>query len=142
MKDIMGDKDDIISDKDINANDIDKLDESKMYKKSKKHFKSHEKIREDKNGKFIDDYKNKYHHTKDEIMDTLDDSKKIKKHEFEEDDEFLSKHLSEEEWTLKEKKEKENLKELISKEHELESAEKDVKAAQGSLSFEKKKIDD
>jgi hypothetical protein len=114
-----------------------------MKKKGKKHFKGkdQEKIREDQDGKFIDDYKGEYHHTKDDIMDTLDGVRRSKKHVFEEDYDFLSKHLSEEEWTLKERKEKENLQELISKEHELESAEKDVKAAQDSLSLEKKKID-
>lgn len=50
--------------------------------------------------------------------------------------------MSEEEWTLKEKKERENLEELVAKEKELESAANDVKAAQASLSEEKKKIDD
>lgn len=149
MKDIMGDGEDIISEKEIHASDIDDLSEGKSKKKVKKTKKvDHEKIREDEDGKYIDDYKEVYHRTKGDIIDTLDGhaitKKSYKKKVFEstEDDEFMSRHLSEEEWTLKEKKEKENLQELISKEHELEAAAKDVKEAQDSLSGEKKKIDD
>jgi hypothetical protein len=149
MKDIMGDGEDIISEKEIHASDIDDLSEGKSKKKVKKTKKvDHEKIREDEDGKYIDDYKEVYHRTKGDIIETLDGhaitKKSYKKKVFEstEDDEFMSRHLSEEEWTLKEKKEKENLQELISKEHELEAAAKDVKEAQDSLSGEKKKIDD
>ena len=125
-------------------------------------MKGHEKIGKDHDGKFIDDYKDEYHKTKHDIIDTLDTHTRSKKNynkgEYDDDfssrkdykkggldedylDDFHGRHLSEEEWTLKERKEKENLNELISKENELEAAAKDVKAAQDSLSGEKKHID-
>lgn len=164
-KDILGDGHD--SDKHSHSRDFDELDEidSSSNKKSRKYKKvrGHEKIGKDHDGKFIDDYKEEYHKTKHDIIDTLDTHTRSKKyyHRGEYDDDFLSRkeykrggldeefqddfhgrHLSEEEWTLKEKKERDNLNELISKEHELEAAAKDVKAAQDSLSSEKKHIDD
>lgn len=150
MKDIMGDGD-AISEKEIHGSDIDDFDDKKMKRKfkSKRNAKDHEKIREDGDGKYIDDYKDEYHHTKHEIFDTLDGRsvakksyKKNIKFDIDEDDDLSTRHLSEEEWTLKEKKERENLQELISKEHELESAAKDVKSAQDSLASEKRIIDD
>lgn len=164
-KDIMGD--DHVSGKHVHAKDFDELEEGDQKRYSKKSSKykrvdGQEKISKDHHGKYIDDYEDKYHKTKHDIIDTLDTHTRSKKYynkgddmsdfsnfrsrksfkDYDDDYDFHGKHLSEEEWTLKEKKEHENLSELISKEKELESAAGDVKAAQTSLSDEKKKIDE
>lgn len=52
-----------------------------------------------------------------------------------------SPHLTEEEWLLKQKKEKKNLEELTQKEKELEAASREVNQAQDLLAQEKQKID-
>lgn len=142
MKDIMDDG--VVSGKDIHTHSVDDLEFKKFKKmKNSKKRKDHEMIRSDHHGDYIDDYADEYHKTKHDIIDTLDGKSKYRKN-FDEDilEEFHGKHLSEEEWNLKEKKERENLDELIAKEKELEAAQKDVKAAEESLSAEKKKIDD
>lgn len=138
---------------------MEDLDDKKYKKRKYKNVKGHEKINDDHDGKYIDEYKDEYHKTKHEIIDTLDTHTRSKKYydrgdfsdfrsrrlddyrKFDVRDEFNGKHLTEEEWTLKEKKERENLSELVAKEKELESAANDVKSAEASLSEEKKKID-
>ena len=135
MKDIMGKGG--VSEKEINAETLGDL---KKYKKKSYKKKDHEKTHEDHDGKYIDDYAHMYHKTRYDIHDAIDRSKDSKHrsynrkydsedlddrvhshHNFDSEylDDFSSRHLSEEEWTLKEKKEQENLNELIAKEKEL-----------------------
>lgn len=144
-------------------NDDDEVDEKRYKKRKYKKVRGQEKINKDHDGKYIDDYDDKYHKTKHDIIDTLDTHTRSKKYykrgdldnddfitkksykvgDLDEEylDDFHGRHLSEEEWTLKEKKERDNLKELVAKEHELEAAAKDVKTAQDSLTEEKRVID-
>ena len=132
MKDILDG--DMISEKKLHAESIDDMEDHKPKKKAR----DNEKIREDHDGKYIDDYSEKYGETKHEIIDAMDtstrSSKKIKfddeqaygnkrsyrklnnyddynykkrSHKDYDDDEFLSRrHLTEEQWRLKESKEK------------------------------------
>lgn len=113
----------------------------------------HEKVRMDRDGKYIDDYSEEYYNTQHEIKDTLDGTdfhRRRAYHPWHSDqyydnlhgDLLSHRHLNEEQWLLKEKKEKENFELLSKKEIELEKAEKDVTQAQESLTLEKKRIDE
>lgn len=106
---------------------------------------------QDKDGKYVDDYADNYHRSKDDIERTLDGRYSNSRDSYRGySDDYYSRsrdyygssdrgsydydqHLSEEEWILKQKKEQKNLEELTSKERELQVASKDVNAAQDSL---------
>jgi len=106
---------------------------------------------QDKDGKYVDDYADNYHRSKDDIESTLDGRYSNSRDSYRGySDDYNSRsrdyygssdrgsydndqHLSEEEWILKQKKEQKNLEELTSKERELQVASKDVNAAQDSL---------
>lgn len=126
-------------------------------------YHGNDKIMQDKNGRYVDDYADNYHRSKDQIQRALDEPSSSSFRGYTSDyfgrhaddfgshvrDEYRSDgghddyvpHLSEEEWLLKQKKEQKNLEELTAKEKELEVASKDVIAAQDSLAVEKQKID-
>jgi hypothetical protein len=131
MKDIMDG--DVVTGKNVHAHSFDDLDETVFRKKKakKRPEKRHEKVKTDEDGDYIDDYKDTYHKTKNDIIDALEGgkSKHRSAEDFDDEDfsEFHGRHLTEEEWKLKEKKEQENLSELIAKEKELEAAQKDVR---------------
>ena len=118
-----------------------------------------DRVHEDRYGKYVEDDASNYPRSRREIYRALDNKRGYRDgykgyssdyaDDFEYsrrgrysrygdyDDHGYSSHLTEEEWLLKQKKEKKNLEELSQKEKELEAASREVNQAQDLLAQEK-----